>query len=175
MTILNLDDFSSSLPIPISNVNNSYNLDDVSLCDENEEYFYLEVLDSFSGTTVPQFYLVTNPDDVWYTRENDNYSFEVVISQPNSTIEETVKIVYTQDLVLNQIIQGTQEDGLVVVDAVGEILELLSGESYEFLFSEIGPLNQDGNPEIIQGSFEGEVIPGIPGITLKGSYRLKPI
>ena len=66
------------------------------------------------------------------------------------------------------------EDGLIVDNQTG-IQDFISGEGYEFLFTEIGPLNQDGNPEIIQGSFEGDLLFDISGFYIKGSYRLKPL
>ena len=141
MTLLNLDDFSTSAPIQISSVNSTYNLGDVSLCNENEEYFYIEVIDSLSGPD-PQTFLVTNPEDVWYNTENGDYTFEVLLTDPSGPEQTLVKFLYTQDLVLNQIVQGTMEDGLIVDNQTG-IQDFISGEGYEFLFTEIGPLNQD--------------------------------
>jgi len=174
MTITNLDDFSQSVPIQISSINDNYILEDLALCEEYEEFFYLEFQENFN----PEFQtaLDINPLDIWYEKNENVYLFKGIFrpkfNQPDPTqtdpdLLRNFALAFTQNLQFNQIINGVQEDGPRNFATGFEI----NGETYEFLFTEIGPLNDQDIPSVIAGSFSGEVH---TNHSIRGSFRLKP-
>lgn len=173
MTILNLDDFSNSVPLQISSVNSNYTLPDIALCDENEEYYYLEVLDELAGNSEPDLYLVTDPNNLGYRFENGAYYFDALLDDGTGN-QSPLTFKFSQELKLNEVIQGTAQDGYVdTASTSGE--NLIPGDGLSFIFTEIGPLNADGIPEVIQGSFEGLIVPDFESLGIKTSFRLKPL
>lgn len=169
LQIINLDDFSTSADILITSQNENFTLTDIALCQENEEYFYYEWLDSLSQNTWEP-YLMTEPDLVWYTKQDDLFLFQF-ISAPNSDVST---IGFSKTLILNQMITGNPGDGILIPDGNGGYESLITGQDFEFYFSDIGALNADGNPSYIQGTFQTIIFGSASGEPdFKGSFKLK--
>ncbi len=175
LSILNLDDFSSSIPIPISNVNDNFIFEDLALCEEYEEYFFIELSDDPQSTNPifdePITNFVTDAEDVWYSVVNGQYHFKMFNNDPQSPWTHTVGFTI-RDIILNQPIQGLSGDGLYGIDSTGVLVSTFNGDSYKFLFTDLGPLNSDGLPSYIQGNFEGDFI--TDEACIKGFFKLKP-
>ena len=170
MTILNLDDFNSSTPIPITKVNNNYHLEDLSLCEESEEYFYFEWRYGHHITDTGSVFIV-NPEEVWYHVSNNEYSFE--LNHSFLGVSTHTSFVFTQELIENTIIQGVEDDGFNFISEAGDTTILFGGD-YKFLFTEIGPPDQNGNPSVIQGTVHGKGSYGFDSFDFNGAFRLKP-
>ena len=198
MSIINLDDTSISSPIVISGLNNNYVLDDIAVCEVNEEYFYLEYEDDFGLHS----HLVVDPELLWYeknfngflfnmflpvdtltncyytysdgaTEPTDDWNGDGVLNEDDCVIGFThlpTVFALTQNLVLDQVINGREEDGLFLYGNSN----ITKGESFEFQFTEVGPLDAAGKPTVIAGTLKGDLI-NYRVESINASFRLMPI
>ncbi len=175
MEILNGDNLKSSAPIQISRINKSFVFDDILICEESEEYFYLDIINSNNAEDSIFSYLISHPIDLWYRVEDDIFFFEGKLTQVNDEFSNNkFTFRFSQNLILDQDINGAHMDGLIITDDAGNPVELSGDGHGTFLFTEIGPLNANGLPSIITGSYETSFIPFYPGLSTKSSFRLKP-
>ena len=152
MTIFNFDDQFTSASIPISNVNNSYIFDDLSLCTESEEFYYLEYTEQLGET---HSFWATNPEDVYYDLDDDAFLFVGVFNSPLVT---NIAFNYQGELRLNEVIFN--ETG---------------ASETTYLFTEIGPVDASGRPSVISGSIQKTIfaIDTMPEFDVKASFRIK--
>ena len=159
LRVINLEDFGISNEIKITEVDQDLELIDLIVCSEFDEYFYLSISDS---TKMIQL----DPEKLWYEKIGEQYHF---------TFEhESIKyatLTFSGEPILNQTVLGDT----ILDDLHFGIFNFVTiFGPMEFIFSEIGPMNTDGNFEVLEASFI--LVGGFSANeTMTGSFRLKPL
>ena len=152
LRVINLADFGISNDIVITEFNQDLDLTDILVCSDFQEYFYINFGDMNEN-------ILLDEQLMWYENISGIHNFAF-------TDNGLAMISLSEEPILNEVVLGTPEDRLTIINIPFTFTRM------EFIFTEIGPINSEGNFEVIEGSFN-LIGNQFWEETVSGSFRLK--